>query len=69
MHRSLLAAVALTGLFVLMPRNASAAPSRGLSGIHAASAQGRVTNVDYYWHHHHYHHHRRWGHHHWHYWN
>lgn len=67
MHRILLVTPAMAGLFAVVALNAWAAPSSGLSGVHAVSIQDKVIEVDYYWNHYHYHH-RRWHHHHWHYW-
>jgi hypothetical protein len=68
MHKTLLAAVALTGLLALTSQQASAAPSIDLGRVQAVPTHGIVTNVDYEWHHHHWHH-RRWHDGHWHYWD
>jgi hypothetical protein len=64
MHKMLLAAAALGGLFAFTTTAALAAPSA--AGVHVAPAHGLVTHVDYYYNHRHYHH-RHWSHGHWHY--
>jgi hypothetical protein len=64
MHKILLGAVVMAGLFVLTASGGSAAQSNGLAVNHAAPAHGMVTDVYYHrhWHHRHWHHRRRWHH-------
>ncbi len=66
MRKLLLAAVALGGLTALTVSGAIAAPVA--AGIHPATSQPLVTNVDYYHGRRHYHH-RHWEHNHWRYWD